>query len=338
MGSKIYVIGVAAAFLFLAFWLLITIPIWFPVLLFSSPLLIALYFVVKHTFLKDHVNDFYLRAYDWLVYRSEKPRTLLWQGFYEIMSWVNQDDDWVTMNYGYALLSDDGKLLSDLTEEQDRREVFSIQLYYYTASVLPEVNKMNGKTLVEVGSGRGGGLSFLTRHLQPEKSIGIDFSHNQVEFCQRRHADQKAIAFHQGNAETIAEHPALAPNSVNYLVNVESSHCYGNIENFFNGINTVLKEDGLFLYTDFRAPEEMDKLNELLKEHFTVVNAENISKNVMHALKLDTERRNSVIEEKCPKVFVPLIRKFSGVEGSRVFEELDEEKTVYWAWTLRKKN
>jgi hypothetical protein len=34
------------------------------------------------------------------------------------MSWVtNQDDDWVTMNYGYGLLSKDGKLLSDLQEE-----------------------------------------------------------------------------------------------------------------------------------------------------------------------------------------------------------------------------
>jgi cyclopropane fatty-acyl-phospholipid synthase-like methyltransferase len=37
---------------------------------------------------------------------------------------------------------------------------------------------MTGKTLVEVGSGRGGGLSFLTRHLKPARAIGIDFSQN----------------------------------------------------------------------------------------------------------------------------------------------------------------
>ena len=60
------------------------------------------------------MNKAYLAIYDWVVYRSEKPKHLLWQVFYEIMSWVNQDDDWVTMNYGYALLSDEGKLLSDL--------------------------------------------------------------------------------------------------------------------------------------------------------------------------------------------------------------------------------
>jgi len=50
----------------------------------------------------------------------------------------------------------------------------------------------------------------------------------------------------------------------------------------------MLKPDGMFFYTDFRGVEGMWELNEKLKEHFTVVNQENISHNVMHALKLDT--------------------------------------------------
>jgi hypothetical protein len=98
----------------------------------------------------------------------------------------------------------------------------------------------------------------------------------------------------------------------------------------------MLKEDGLFFYTDFRGPKEMNELNESLKEHFEVINAENISHNVMHALKLDSERWIQMITEKCPKLAVPLIKKFSGVQGSRVYEELESEKTVYWAWTLKK--
>lgn len=52
----------------------------------------------------------------------------------------------------------------------------------------------------------------------------------------------------------------------------------------------MLKKDGLFFYTDFRGASEIDDLNDKLKEHFEVINAENISHNVMHALKLDTER------------------------------------------------
>jgi hypothetical protein len=114
---------------------------------------------------------------------------------------------------------------------------------------------------------------------------------------------------------------------VDYVVNVESSHCYPNIDNFFKEVGKALTDDGYFLFTDFRGKPEMEKLNEKLKEYFTVINAENISQNVKEALKFDTDRRNSVIEEKCPKVFVPLIRKFSGVEGSRVYAELEDETT-----------
>jgi len=32
-----------------------------------------------------------------------------------------------------------------------------------------------------------------------------------------------------------------------------------------------------------------------------------------------------------------LIKKFSGIKGSRIFDELEKESTVYWAWTLKKK-
>jgi len=54
---------------------------------------------------------------------------------------------------------------------------------------------MAGKKLVEVGSGRGGGLSFLSRHLKPEEAVGIDFSQNQVDFCKWRHQEVKGLRF-----------------------------------------------------------------------------------------------------------------------------------------------
>jgi len=120
----------------------------------------------------------------------------------------------------------------------------------------------------------------------------------------------------QGDAERLSDVEVLEEGSVDYVINVESSHCYGNIDNFFNGVKRLLKKDGIFFFTDFRGVEGMKELNDKLKEHFTVVNAENISHNVMHALKLDTDRRLQMIEDKCPKIFTPLIKKFSGVKGS----------------------
>jgi ubiquinone/menaquinone biosynthesis C-methylase UbiE len=242
------------------------------------------------------------------------------------------------MNYGYALLTDDGKMMEDiLTEESDKRETFSLQLYYFITGTNKAFKTLNGKTLVEVGSGRGGGISFLTRYFKPTKSIGIDFSMNQVEFCKKTHSDVNELEFHQGDAESFSTLKCTGKNSADCVINVESSHCYGNIDNFFREVNTILKEDGVFCFTDFRGAEGMDELKKKVEEYFTVENSIDITKNVCHALKLDTDRRLQVIEEKCPKIFVPLINKFSGVTGSRVYQELEKGETLYHAWVLKPK-
>lgn len=81
----------------------------------------------------------------------------------------------------------------------------------------------------------------------------------------------------------------------------------------------------------------MEDLKEKVKQYFTVEKSIDITPNVCQALELDTQRRLAVIEEKCPKIFVPLINKFSGVTGSRVFQELKDRQTLYHAWLLRPK-
>mmetsp|Transcript_35724 Transcript_35724/g.35364 ORF Transcript_35724/g.35364 Transcript_35724/m.35364 type:complete len:92 (+) Transcript_35724:343-618(+) len=81
----------------------------------------------------------------------------------------------------------------------------------------------------------------------------------------------------------------------------------------------------------------MDELKAKVEEYFVVEKSIDITRNVCYALKLDTQRRLAVIEEKCPKIFVPLINKFSGVTGSRVYEELNEGQTLYHAWLLKPK-
>jgi len=336
MDNRIYFIAFLSALGFLLFWALITSPIWIPLLIINSPWIIGLVALCKYTQVGNYAGKYYLCSYDWLVYNSETPRRFLWQGFYEFMSWYCPDNDWVTMNYGYALLTEDGKMMEDLLkEESDRNETFSLQLYFFVTSTNKAFKNLKGKTLVEVGSGRGGGISFLTRCFNPSKSVGVDFSMNQVEFCKTRHKDVNALEFHQGDAESFSSLDMLGPKSADCVINVESSHCYGNIDNFFREVNTVLKDDGVFCYTDFRGKQGMEELHQKVSEYFTIEKSIDITKNVCHALKLDTNRRLQVIEEKCPKIFVPLINKFSGVTGSRVYEELEAGETLYHSWLLK---
>lgn len=56
-------------------------------------------------------------------------------------------------------------------------------MYELVGSGLKTLKTLKGMTLVEVGSGRGGGLEYLTKTKSPSKSIGVDFSQIQVDFC-----------------------------------------------------------------------------------------------------------------------------------------------------------
>ena len=99
----------------------------------------------------------------------------------------------------------------------------------------------------------------------------------------------------------------------------------------------ALKPNGRFFFTDFRAVEEIGALEKSLTNcGFEIEKKENITPNVLQALKLDYERRVSMINSHVHCLLRPLFKKFSGIEGSRIFEEFQQEKSVYFAYTLRK--
>ena len=43
------------------------------------------------------------------------------------------------------------------------------------------MKNLNDMTVLEVGSGRGGGLNYISKNLNPAKCIGVDISQNQVK-------------------------------------------------------------------------------------------------------------------------------------------------------------
>jgi len=51
------------------------------------------------------------------------------------------------------------------------------------------------KTLVEVSSGRGGGLDYISRYLNPKKAIGVDLSPVQIDYCQKIYGKNEKLEF-----------------------------------------------------------------------------------------------------------------------------------------------
>lgn len=93
------------------------------------------------------------------------------------------------------------------------------------------MSNLHHKSILEIGSGRGGGLSYLTRIAKPDRALGVDFSGTQVEFCNQVHREIDNLEFIEGDATRIqALFPRVQTESFDYVLNVESSHCYPNVE------------------------------------------------------------------------------------------------------------
>ena len=87
----------------------------------------------------------------------------------------------------------------------------------------------------------------------------------------------------QGNSMTLDRH--FRSESADFILNVESSHCYPSLEDFFRAVCQVLKEDGIFLYADFRfAGPDYLKVQDLINRYFTIIKYEDIRRGVYQSM------------------------------------------------------
>src|SRR5690606_32654417 len=103
---------------------------------------------------------------------------------------------WTFMNYGYEPLGP-GEHHTVLTEDEEP-DRYCIQMYDHLASAVP----LHGRRVIEVGSGRGGGSSWVHQRYSPRKTRGVDFSAKAVALCRRRH-HHSGLSFVRGDAEQL---------------------------------------------------------------------------------------------------------------------------------------
>lgn len=230
------------------------------------------------------------------------------------------------MNYGFAP-TEGSQLALEAADEGDR---LCIQLYHRVVSAA----ELKGKTVLEVGSGRGGGASFVARYHRPASITGVDFSAHAVELSTQLHAAVENLRFTVGDAENLP-FPAASFDAV---VNVESSHCYGHIEKFFDEVRRVLRPGGWFLYADFRAVAEMKTLHaKLAAQHgLERIEREDITGDVAAALEADDERKRRLIRENIPPRFQLLFGEFAGLTGGQMHRGFLNRDLVYHRFAFRR--
>lgn len=237
-------------------------------------------------------------------------RQLAWRACYELLAARVRQPAWTFMNYGYASLDPAAPpLVLDPADEPDR---YGIGLY---AHALDGVD-VAGRDVLEVGSGRGGGASWVARSLGPRTTTGVDLAASAVALS-RRDRRGPGLRFVQGDALALPFDDA----SVDVVLNVESSHCYPSLEAFVAEVHRVLRPGGTFAWADFRGVDDVAATRAALRSSGLVpVREDDVTAEVLHALRVDDARRAELVATWIPRVARRAFRPFAALEGSRTHE------------------
>jgi ubiquinone/menaquinone biosynthesis C-methylase UbiE len=262
----------------------------------------------------------------WAVPWPMAVRRFVWRACYQALAKRVSTPGWAFMNYGYALASvDGGRPPLRWSDERDR---LCIQLYLHAIDNCD----LRDSDVLEVGSGRGGGASYISRYLQPRSMTGMDFSRDAVGLC-NRHRLSPGLAFVCGDAQSMP----FPASSFDAVVNIESSHCYESMDTFLAEVGRVLRPGGRFFFADLRKVDGVDTLREQFNAcGLTVGKETDITTNVLTALRLDNARKLELIDALIPRVFRRPFRVFAGIAGTRNYVGLQSGKLRYLSAHLAK--
>ena len=230
------------------------------------------------------------------------------------------------MNYGYAPLEPAPALQLEVADEPDR---LCIQLYQHAVGAVV----LRGKDVLEVGSGRGGGASYLSRYLQPLSVTGLDFSQEAVDLCSR-HRKAPGLAFIRGDAQSMP----FPDSSFDSVINIESSHCYPSMGKFLSEVHRVLRPGGSFLFADLRSSDGLDALHgQFGASALNLEREDDITANVLTALRVDNDRKLQLIQDLIPWPFRRPFRAFAGIEGTTNYVGFENGKLRYVSAHLTKR-
>ena len=261
-----------------------------------------------------------------LVRISPSFQRSIWKWWYQRLGKRAHDSGWTFMNYGFIPKD---KSAATRLENEDKNNRLFIQLYDYVASQIP----LEGLKVLEVGSGRGGGTSFISRYYNPSTITGLDYSASAIKLSKKLHGNISNINFVKGDAESLP----FDDNSFDAVINVESSHCYGSMESFISEVYRVLKKGGHFSWADLRGKEMVKDTESVFNNsQLNCIHESVITPQVIDALDEVHEQKMGMIKSHVPKILQTAFKDFAGAKDSKIYNAFNNGGAVYLAKAFKK--
>lgn len=233
-----------------------------------------------------------------------------WRSFYNMLSQrleaVGLANVSFFLNYGYLPMDSNNE--AAFTIREGTFNANSVRLVFELIGSLD----LNDLTIVDIGCGRGGNTAIVAEKFKAQV-IGVDMSSEAIAFCRKTHTSHP-IDFRVGDALNIP----LADGSCDAIVNVESSHSYGNLPKFLSEVGRICRPGGWFLHTDFLSPEDWDQVRMRLKRlGFVIKSDRDITANVLASRDQASDNWDQVYGDGNARV-----ANFLALPGSAIYEQL----------------
>lgn len=236
---------------------------------------LAFYINTKCPNSTKHTTDTYRAAWNNFLRLHTKGPDAQWRIKYSRLTQVFPDKWLSFMNYGYYDFETNNKGLN--LEETDEEWRFAIQLYHRLLGSIPVENK----NILEVGCGRGGGASYITRYLKPNSYTGTDGTMSNIMFCKDAH-DVPSLEFKWSKAERLS----FPDEHFDVVLNLESCNYYDPFNQFVDEVYRVLKPGGYFFLSTWDTPARIRYFRTECENHkFDLIEEEDITFNVAMALR-----------------------------------------------------
>lgn len=232
-------------------------------------------------------------------------------------------------NYGYAPIDDEiAEYESDL---QYGMQLYKELIKNHTGYMINEKC-----SVVEVGCGKGAGAEYVMRKFKPKNYTGIDYSETAIDFCTNTYQLIKNANFIRGDAHDLP----LENNSVDVVLNIESSHIYKDQNKFFSEVHRILKNEGKFLITDYRyvkktSVEQFEE--EIAGCGFKVIDKKIITPQIYDACVLASDRRKKIIDGASPWYMKKYFGHYAALNGTKKQLQFGNGEIVYFIYHLEKK-
>jgi ubiquinone/menaquinone biosynthesis C-methylase UbiE/uncharacterized protein YbaR (Trm112 family) len=224
------------------------------------------------------------------------------------------------LNYGYS--PNDNPQLAPIELPSFCLDKNSVKL---TLEVVGNVD-LRFKRVIEIGSGRGGNIRTINKYFDPEIMLGIDICEVSVRFSSSK-TDQENIGFLIGDAERVPFRSGI----FDIVLNIESSHAYPNIGQFYSEVRRLLRPEGYFLYSDILSKEKYAWCESYLEKlGFVIEHKRDITSNVLLSCdEIASKRKRHYGQDDFNDV-----ADFLAVPGSPTYDAMASGEALYSILTL----